>query len=110
MEPTATNPDDVKQSLDQLREGFSERTQEIRDKVNAFVDEQPLAAVGIAFGVGYLLSGALLSRTTFRAARIGARVAFGGLLKNLLLGVGPGLVLGGLGLGRDDNGNRPQRR
>ena len=49
-------------------------------------------SVGIAFGVGYLLSGALFSRTTLKAATIGGRFALGGLVKQLVAGIGPGLM------------------
>ncbi len=93
--------DDVRQrvgdNFEQLREELSERTQEIRDTVGNYVDAHPLAAVGIAFGVGYLLSGALFSRTTFKVASIGGRIAFGGLLKQLVVGIGPGMLLAALG-------------
>ena len=86
--------DDVKQRVGEnfegVREELGERVQEIRDTVNNYVDANPLAAVGIAFGVGYLLSGALFSRTTFKAASIGGRFALGGLLKQLVAGIGPG--------------------
>jgi hypothetical protein len=79
--------DDVRQSVgenfEDIRSQLSERTQEIRETIGNYVDANPLAAVGIAFGVGYLLSGALFSRTTFRAASIGTRFALGGLLRQL---------------------------
>jgi hypothetical protein len=107
--------DDVKQrvseNFDEVREELSERVQEIRDTVANYVDANPLAAVGIAFGVGYLLSGALFSRTTFKAVSIGGRFAVGGLLKQLVAGIGPGMIAAVMS-GRDEesqsggNGNR----
>jgi len=110
--------DDVKQrvgnDLNELREELGERTQEIRDAVGNYVNANPLAAVGIAFGVGYLLSGALFSRTTFKAAHLGARVAFGGLLKQLVTGIGPGLFMAMSGssakAGGNGNGNKSTQR
>lgn len=88
--------DDVKQrvgdNFEEIRAQLSERTQELRETISNYVDAKPLAAVGIAFGVGYLLSGALFSRTTFKAAAFGGRFALGGVLKQLIAGVGPGLI------------------
>ncbi len=88
--------DDVKQrvseNFDEVREELGERVQEIRDTINNYVDAHPLASVGIAFGVGYLLSGALFSRTTFKAATLGGRFALGGLFKQLVAGIGPGIL------------------
>ncbi len=93
--------DDVKQrvseNFDEVREELGERVQEIRDTVYNYVDAHPIAAVGIAFGVGYLLSGALFSRATFKAASVGGRFAVGGLFKQLVAGLGPGLIAAALG-------------
>lgn len=82
----------VGENFDEMRDGLSERTQEIREAVTGYVDENPLAAVGIAFGVGYLLSGALFSRTTFRAASYGGRFVLGRFVKQLVAGIGPGML------------------
>lgn len=93
--------DDVKNRVgdnyDEIRQELSQRTQEIRDAVNGYVDEHPLTAVGIAFGVGYLLSGALFSRATMKVATVGGRFVVGSFLKNLIAGVGPGMLFGSLG-------------
>ena len=83
----------VGENFEELRAQLGERTQELRDTISSFVEEQPLAAVGIAFGVGYLLSGALFSRTTFKAASVGGKFVLGGFLKQLLTGIGPGFVV-----------------
>lgn len=96
----------VSENLNELRASLSERTQEVREAVNSYVTEKPLAAVGIAFGVGYLLSGALFSRASFRVAHLGARVALGGALKSLLAGVGPGMLFGALAP-RDEHKSSP---
>ena len=97
--------DDVKQrvgeSFDEVREELGERVQEIRTTITNYVDAHPLAAVGMAFGVGYLLSGALFSRMTFKAATLGGRFALGGLFKQLVAGIGPGLIAAAMG-GREE--------
>jgi hypothetical protein len=101
--------DDVKQrvgeNFDEVRQELGERVQEIRDTINNYVDAHPIASVGIAFGVGYLVSGALFSRTTFKAASIGGRFALGGLVKQLLHGVGPGVLAAALGERREPSGD-----
>ncbi len=48
-----------------------------------FIQERPLAAVGVAFGVGYLLAGGLFSRTTGRLLGLGWRLGGMALAKNL---------------------------
>jgi len=103
----------VGETLDEVREELGARVQEIRETITNYVDAHPLAAVGIAFGAGYLLSGALFSRTTFRAATIGGRLAFGGLLKQVLAGIVPGLLAGALSPSRSrdtGNGNQSQKQ
>jgi ElaB/YqjD/DUF883 family membrane-anchored ribosome-binding protein len=124
--PTDEVTERVAENFDELREELGDRAHELRETVNNYVDANPLLAVGVAFGVGYLLSGALFSRTTFKAATIGGRFVFGGFLKQLIAGIGPGMVLaavakrhgqgeashasGGQGNGNGNgNGNRTQR-
>lgn len=98
METTPNDPSaTVAENFDEMRAELGDRVQEIRQTVTNYVDAHPLASIGIAFGVGYLLSGALLSRTTLRAASIGGRFAFGGFLKQLVAGIGPGLIAAALG-------------
>jgi len=102
----------VVENFDELREQLGERVQEIRDTVTNYVDAHPIASIGIAFGVGYLLSGALFSRTTFKAASIGGRFALGGFLKQLVAGIGPGLIAGAMSSsksGASGNGNKQQQ-
>ena len=100
------NVDDVEAraagSFDELRKEVSQRTEEVRAAVSSFVDERPLTAVGIAFGVGYLLSGALVSRLTARLIAVGGRVVIGNALRSMVAGMGPGLVLGALGLSQQE--------
>jgi hypothetical protein len=101
----------VGENFEEIRDQLSERTQELRETVGNFVDEQPLAAVGIAFGVGYLLSGALFSRTTFKAASIGGKFVLGGFLKQLVGGIGPGILAAALsGRGGEEEGKQSKPR
>jgi len=67
-----------------VREQVGERAAEIRRTVMTLADEHPLLTVGAAFGVGYLLSGAIYSRTTARLIGVGARLLFGAVLKDAL--------------------------
>ena len=100
----------VGDNFEQLKQQFNERRQQIQSALHDFVDESPLRAVAIAFGAGYLVSGALFSRTTFRVAGIGGRLLAGGLIKNLLLGIGPvlmGAMSGERREGAGASGNRP---
>jgi hypothetical protein len=90
----------VSENFDELRAAIGDRVTEIRDTVENYVGAHPLQSIGIAFGIGYLLSGALFSRTTFRAAKIGGRFALGGFFKQLVAGIGPGLIAAALGGGR----------
>jgi DUF883 C-terminal glycine zipper region len=104
-------------NLNEIREELSERTQEIRDAIGNYVDEHPFQSIGIAFGIGYLLSGALFSRTTLRAATFGGRFVLGGFLKQLVAGIGPGMLAAALGREQHEestasgggNGNRARR-
>jgi hypothetical protein len=106
--------DRVGANFDQLRERLGKRARELQSTVHQLVDENPLGAVGIAFGVGYLLSGALFSRTTLKAAGVGGRLVVAGLMRQLVAGVGPGLLDALIGNPeqsetepRHDGGNRP---
>ncbi len=78
--------------LDELGRAARARSGELLRSVNAFVDEHPYASMGIAFGVGYVLAGALFSRTTMRALGFGARFAAGGLVRQLVAGGGLGFL------------------
>lgn len=98
----------VAENFDELRAELGDRVQEFRETVTNYVDAHPLASVGIAFGVGYLLSGALFSRTTMKVATLGGRFALGGFLKQLIAGVGPGILMAALGGERGAQGATPR--
>ena len=79
-EATAHMRDDVAQ----LREAAERRGDEVIEQIRSLVVEHPLAAVGAAFGIGYLLSGALVSRTTLRFGLLGARWYAGRMMRDLV--------------------------
>lgn len=103
--------DRVGVSFDEVRSRLGERTRELQSTVHELVEGNPLGAVGLAFGVGYLLSGALFSRATFKVASLGGRLVIGGLMRQLVAGIGPGLIDALVGpqdeSQRRDGGDRP---
>jgi hypothetical protein len=102
--------DRIGENFEQVKSQISERTQEFQSTVQQFVEDSPLRAVGIAFGVGYLLSGALFSRTTMKVAGLGGRFVLGGFLKQLLAGVGPGIIAAAIGGEEENRGNGNRTR
>lgn len=87
----------VAADIDQLREAVMQRTGEIRDTMNGFVREHPYMAVGAAFAAGYVISGALVSRTTGRLLGFGMRFLLGAMVKQAVSGAGLGVIAGSLG-------------
>jgi hypothetical protein len=71
----------VRDDLERLREAAERRRAQLLGELQRLVAEHPLGAVAAAFGVGYLLSGALLSRTTARVLGIGARIYLGQMVR-----------------------------
>jgi hypothetical protein len=103
----------IGENLNEIRQGIQEKTQEIRASLNSYVEEHPLGAVGIAFGIGYILSGALVSRLTARVVGIGGRIVLGNVLRQAVAGIGPGMILDALrsnggGQQQASGGTRPQ--
>jgi hypothetical protein len=76
----------VRRDLGELRGAAERERDQIMGQLRRVVDEHPLASVGVAFGVGYLLSGALLSRTTARLVRLGVRLYVGRFVRDTLGG------------------------
>jgi hypothetical protein len=60
--------------------------------VLTFVNERPITALGIAFGVGYILAGGLFSRATGRVLRLGGRLMLGRLVREAVIGAGLGAL------------------
>jgi hypothetical protein len=101
-ETTNQSGEQVEESFNAIRDELVRRAQELRDQIEGYVDEHPLAAVGAAFGIGYLLSGALFSRLTARVAGFAGRLAFGNVMRALVTGVVPQIALAAL---RGEHGN-----
>ena len=99
----------VAADIDQLREAVLQRTGEIRNTVNGFVQEHPYLAVGAAFAAGYVISGALVSRTTGRLLGFGMRFLVGAMVKQAVSGAGLGMIAGNLGGGEASQGNARAR-
>jgi hypothetical protein len=82
----------VQEDLNELGHAIRRRTGELRDAARGFVDEHPLASVGLAFGVGYVLSGALVSKTTARLLTFGGRLLIAGVLEQMAAAGGLGVL------------------
>jgi hypothetical protein len=55
-----------------------------RDGIADLVKEHPLAAAGVALGIGYVLGGGLITRTTARLVALGTRLGGAALVRDLL--------------------------
>jgi hypothetical protein len=82
----------VRQDFQLFREAVQRETGELRERARTYVDQHPWAAVGAAFGIGFLLSGGLFSRATARTLAFGTRFLIGRAIKQLIAGAGAGLV------------------
>jgi hypothetical protein len=86
----------VKSDIEELRSAAERSRDALLEDLRKMVDQHPFAAIGVAFAAGYAISGALLSRTTLRAARAGARWYLARMLKERV-GSELGGVLSGTG-------------
>lgn len=59
-----------------MMETVQQRGSEMLETGKQWVTEHPLAAIGAAFGVGFVLAGGLVSKTTLRVLKLGARLYF----------------------------------
>jgi hypothetical protein len=77
----------IKAGASDLGSAFSARREELADRLGDFMRERPFAAVGAAFGIGYLLGGGLFSRVSARLLGVGLRVGAVALARELLGGL-----------------------
>jgi DUF883 C-terminal glycine zipper region len=68
---------------------------EIRRAAGDYVEQHPYQAAGAAFALGFLLSGGLISRTTWRSLRFASRFFAIRLLRELVSAAGVGVIFGG---------------
>ena len=73
----------VGDSLGKLGRALKDSREDVVEPVAGFIQERPLAAIGIAFGVGYMLAGGLFSRTTGRLLGLGWRLGGMAVAKNV---------------------------
>jgi hypothetical protein len=95
--------DQLRGDLEMMRHAVEEKTEQLRQTLHTVASEHPLAMVGVAFGVGYLLAGGLYSKTTARLLGLGGRFLFGAAVRSAIASGGLG-VLGSVLEGRDERG------
>ena len=81
--------------LKSMMETVQQRGSEMLEVGKAWVTEHPLAAIGAAFGVGFVLAGGLVSKTTLRVLKLGARLYFRRFVSDLV-GKGAQELFGGM--------------
>ena len=77
----------VSEGLGELGRALSDRRQGVVEPMADFIQERPLAALGVAFAVGYVVGGGLFSRTTGRVLALGWRIGGMALARNMLSGL-----------------------
>jgi hypothetical protein len=70
--------------LGDLARAIKSSRDELTERIGAFVRDRPVASIAIAFGIGYVLAGGLLTRTTSRLLGLGARAYGVALARNLM--------------------------
>lgn len=80
--PLGRSATNVVNDVKELGRGLSEKREDILESIGHFVQTRPAAAVGIAFGAGYILGGGLFTRTTSRLLAIGLRLGALGLARD----------------------------
>lgn len=79
-----TNRGRLQDDLEQLRQAAADRGGELITNLRGWIEERPLPAVAAAFAVGFVISGGLFSRMTWRFARLGARTYLRSFLGDVL--------------------------
>ncbi len=78
----------VGEGLGELGRALKEGRQNVVEPFSELVQQQPLAALAIAFGVGYILGGGLFSRMTGRLIGVGWKLGGVAMVKSLLGNLG----------------------
>jgi hypothetical protein len=84
--------DKMREDVSLLRDAVQRETDQFARQARDFIEEHPYAAVGAAFGVGFLLAGGLFSRATARGLSFGARFFLGRVIRQLIGGAGAGMA------------------
>jgi hypothetical protein len=79
----------VSEGIGDLGRAINDRQQDLTAAARDFMRERPIAALGIAFGVGYVLGGGLFSRTTSRVLGMGIKLGGMAFARNFLGGMTP---------------------
>jgi hypothetical protein len=78
-----------------IGEALRREAAEVRRAVGGFVERHPYQAAGAAFALGFLLSGGLISRTTFRALAFASRLVVVRLVRQLVGAAGLEVIFNG---------------
>jgi hypothetical protein len=92
MRPEEGIGEELRGEAEEVAAELNERVARARETVAAFVDEHPLAAVGIAFGTGYVVAGGLVSKMTGRLLKVGTRLALGLIVRQAMVSL-PAMML-----------------
>jgi hypothetical protein len=84
--------DKMREDFDMLREAVQRETDELTRQARGYIEQHPYAAVGAAFGVGFLLAGGLFSRATARGLSFGGRFLLGRVIRQLVGGAAAGMA------------------
>lgn len=72
--PTSDIGAQAREDFHMMREAAQKHGSDFIEGWRSFVEEHPFAAVGAAFGIGFALSGGLMSRATFKIGSLVARL------------------------------------
>ena len=90
-EGIASSAKKVGDSLSELRRALGEQRAAVVEPTSRFIQERPLAAIGIAFGIGYVLGGGLFTGVTSRLLGLTWKVGGMALARSALGGNEDGL-------------------
>jgi hypothetical protein len=85
----------IAEDLTLLRSAANRSADSLLQGARGFWGDHPYGALALAFGAGYLVGGGLLSRATWRAFGVGARLAAAGVVRNLVTAIGTAVASNG---------------